>query len=629
VVISGPGGVGKSALALRWLHGVIDHYPDCQLYVDLAAGQPLISVLGGFLRALGIAAERVPVEVGEAASLFRSLTAGKRIAVLIDNAGSAAQVRTLLPASALSVVVVATRWRLGGLVMDGAAFLPVGPLPAAAGAELLERAVGGSRLAHEPDAVARLVELCGGLPLALAIVGARLAMRPDRPIAGVAQELTDEQHRLSALSVEQDMSVRGAFDLSYAGLPAPAARAYRWCGLHPGPYFRAGVAAAVLEQPDPVATDLLETLVNASLLEVSGTDHYQFHDLVRLHARQRADLEDPEPVRGAVLRRIIEYYVSVAASADRVITPLGWRIGPIYQRTAPPPLSYTGRVDALDWLESELPNLMAVLRAGVQRHFDELVWQLCEAIWPLFLYRKHFSDWIASYQLGLEAAARCGNQAAKARMHLALGYAFHNLGRSDEAHDQGTAALAAARIAGDGAAESEALNLIGMTNRARGRYDEAIAVLLQAIDADRRDGRRRNEALGRRRLGQALTEAGRVEEAVGELRRARDQAAALPDAMVESSTMVWLADALSRAGNSAEAIEILRDAWSTLSLSGSRQYRAQALMVWGEAAERAGDLVTARDRLTQAHDLYAEIGAPHVARVRESLNSVESRLDSR
>ena len=197
VVISGPGGVGKSALALRWLHGVIDHYPDCQLYVDLAAGQPLISVLGGFLRALGIAAERVPVEVGEAASLFRSLTAGKRIAVLIDNAGSAAQVRTLLPASALSVVVVATRWRLGGLVMDGAAFLPVGPLPAAAGAELLERAVGGSRLAHEPDAVARLVELCGGLPLALAIVGARLAMRPDRPIAGVAQELTDEIGRAS------------------------------------------------------------------------------------------------------------------------------------------------------------------------------------------------------------------------------------------------------------------------------------------------------------------------------------------------------------------------------------------------------------------------------------------------
>lgn len=423
LVISGPGGVGKSALALRWLHAVVDHYPDGQLYVDLGiAGteRPLISVLGGFLRALGVAAERVPVEVGEAASLFRSVTAGRRVAVLVDNAGSAAQVRTLLPASAVSVVVVATRWRLGGLALDGAGFVPLAPLPAEPGAELLGR-IGGSRVAHEPDAVTRLVQLCGGLPLALAIVGARLAMRPDQPLAGVAQDLSDEQRRLSALSVEQDVSVRGAFDLSYEGLAAPAARAYRWCGLHPGPYFRIGLAAAVLEEPDPVATGLLDTLVNASLLEVRGLDRYHFHDLVRLHARQRAEREDPEVVRSSVLRRIIEHYLAVAIEADRVITPLGRRIGPGYRHRAADPPRYANRVDALDRLESELPNLMAVLREGLRHHCDELVWQLSEAMWSLFLHRKHIPDWLAAYRLGIDAAARCGDQAAKARMHLPLG----------------------------------------------------------------------------------------------------------------------------------------------------------------------------------------------------------------
>lgn len=632
LVISGPGGVGKSALALRWLHGVVDHYPDGQLYVDLGiAGteQPLISVLGGFLRALGITPERVPVEVGEAASLFRSVTAGKRIAVLVDNAGSAAQVRTLLPASPSSVVVVATRWRLGGLALDGAGFLPLAPLPASVGADLLERTIGGSRVSHEPDATARLVELCGGLPLALAIIGARLAMRPDRPLAGVANELTDEQHRLSALSVEQDVSVRGAFDLSYAGLAPPAARAYRWCGMHPGPYFRAGVAAAVLEQPVLVAAELLETLVNASLLEVRGADRYHFHDLVRLHARQCAELEDPEDVRTAALRRITEHYLTLAVDVDRAVTPWRLPLGPVYQRRASVPSGYASGMDALDRLEPELPNLMAVLRAGMTRRFDDLVWQLCEAMWSLFLYRKHFPDWITAHLLGIEAAVRCGNQAAEAHMHLQLGFAFNNLGRSDEAHDQGTAALAAARITEDRRSESEALNLIGMADRNRGRYDEAIRALRIAVGLDRDGGWTRYEAIGRRRLGQALTAAGRIEDAISELRRARDQAAALRDARVEANTIVSLADALSRAGSSAEAIELLPGAWSTLTELGSKQDRALVLMVWGEAAERLGDLETARDRLTQAHNLYAELGLPHVTRVRELLDSVESRLGPR
>lgn len=633
-VISGAGGVGKSALALRWLHATIDRFPDGQLYVDLGSENTegpvlLSSVLGRFLRAFGVAGDRVPADVGEAAALFRSMTADKRVAVLVENAVSAAQVRTLLPASSASVVVVASRWRLGGLAMDGAGFVSLVPLAARAGAEMLARTVGDSRVSREPDAVVRLVELCGGLPIALSIAGARLTMRPQWPVARVVRDLADEQRRLLVLSVDQDVSMYGVFDLSYQGLSARSARAYRRLGLCPGSHFDVEVAAAALASPVEEADELLDSLVDASLVEVSGTDRYQFHDLVRLHARQCAEQEDTAADRNDVVRGVLRHRLSAVVAADRVVMPLEWRLGPSYQHGEVGPPAFTAAEEALDSIEAELPNLMAALRAGAHYGLHELVWQLCEAMWSLFLYRKHFPDWISAYELGADAAGRCGDDAAKSRMHHHLGLAFHNLRRSGEAVEQGVAALTAARAAGHELAESTALGLVGMANRARGRYDEALDVLWQAVELDRRAGLRRNEALAHRRLGQTLVEAGRIDEAVVELRLAREQAAALPDAHVESNIMVWLADALARAGRETEAVGLLRDAWDTLQSSGSNQYRAQVLMVWGEAAERLDDLSTARDRLALAHELYSEIGAPHVARVQAALERVTARLAAR
>jgi tetratricopeptide (TPR) repeat protein len=630
-VISGPGGVGKSALALRWLHDVVDRFPDGQLYVDLRTNDSertlsLGSVLAGFLRALGVAGERIPVEAGEAAALFRSVTADKRVAVLVDNASSAAQVRLLVPASPLSVVVVTSRSRLGGLAMDGAAFVTLTPLETPAGTDLLARTVGDARMAREPDATATLVELCGGMPIALSIAGARLITRPGWSVARVVQDLSSEQRRLAALWVDEDVSVRGVFDLSYEDLGAPLARAYRWLGLHPGPHFGVGVASAILKVSTEAATDLLEHLVDASLLEVGAGDRYQFHDLLRLHARQRAEQEDTATDRHAVIKRVLEYYIARAAAVDRAIMPLEWRLGPAFATPAHDRPGYTTSAEALDNLEPELPNLMAALRAGVANDFDDLVWQLCEAAWSLFLYRKHFPDWIAAYQWGIEAAERCRNDAAKSRMHHHLGFAYHNLRRCEEAVEQGTLALVAARAAGHGRAESGALALIAMATRELGRYEEAITILQQLVDLDHQSGRSRNEALNRRRLGQTLTIAGHFDKAVQELRRARELAAALPDPPVEAVTTVWLAEALSLIGCGAEAMDLLRDAEATLSESGSPQYLAHVFMVRGELAERLDDLMLAHENLTRARDLFTEIGAPHVTRVQHVLDRVELRL---
>lgn len=628
-VLWGPGGVGKTALALRWLHEAADRYPEGQLYADLASdttGEPALTgaILHGFLRALGVESEQVPAEVQEAAALFRSITAQSRIAILMENAVSAAQVRALLPSSSSSTVVVTTRWRLGGLAMDGGAFVAVAPFREQAGRELLRRTVGAGRVAAEGEAADGLVGLCAGFPLALSLAGARLVTRPEWPIARVVRELADEQRRLEVLAMEE-VSVLSVFDLSYGGLPPEFARAYRRLGIHPGSDFSLRTAAAAVGLSEEATSRLLEGLLDASLLESSGPDRYAFHDLVRLHARQRAEREDGPGARTTVLRSILEHYFALAAEVERVVAPLERRLGPAPRRADTAP-AFATSAEALDALEGELPNVMAVLRAGHEHRLHEPVWQLAEVLWPFFLHRRHFADWIATYRLAVDAAALCARDDVRSGMHRRLGFALHNLGRGEEALRQGKWSLTAARLAEHGRAEAEALGLVGMAYRALGRVEEAVDVQRQAVDLERRAGRARGEALGRRRLGQALVAAGRIAEAIEEFDQGRELAESLGDAMVSAMTAVWQADALTRAGRPADAVQAVRGAWPALDASGSGQYRAQALMVWGEAAEELRDLETARDLLVRSRACYLDAGAPSLERVVRGLSRVEAKL---
>ncbi|MEU1665321.1 tetratricopeptide repeat protein [Streptomyces sparsogenes] len=632
VLLSGPGGAGKTALASYWGSRVSESFPDGQLYADLGgfrAEQPVAPgvVLGRFLRALGVAPEQVPIDLAEQAALFRSLTAEQRLLVLLDNAISAAQVAPLLPGSADGMALVTSRWRLSGVLAQGGALVEVTALSQDHAVELLMHSVGRARGDAEGQQVDDLARLCGRLPIALCVAGARLASRPRWPIDRVVRELADEQRRLAALSVEGGVSVTSVFDVSYEGLSERQARAYRWLALHPGPDFGLGMAVAVVELPFQEAEEVLETLVDASVLEDSGVDRYRFHDLIRLHARRRAEAEDSERERDAVLERVAEYYLSVAVAADRTVMPQEWQVGPAYERYGAT-AGYETNVEALDSLESELPNLMAVLRAASERGLDQLVWQLCEAMWSLFLYRKHFQDWIAAYRLGIEAAGRCGDQAAKARMHNRLGIGFHNLSLREEALQEGQAALTAARATGHELAESEALQLVGMASRALGRFDEAIEALRRAVELDRRTRQVRSEALAQRRLGQAVYAAGQTAQAVEELERACALAAELSDPPVEAMSQVCLAEALTRADRAFEALGLAQAAWAVVEDSGSNQYRARVMMVWGQAAERLDDLTTAQDCLLRARAFFTEAGVPDLKPVQDALTRVETRLEA-
>jgi tetratricopeptide (TPR) repeat protein len=629
--------VGKTALALRWLHDVEDRFPDGQLFADLGAFNPdgpvsPSEVLGRFLRALGIPAEAVPVlrdkraELAEQAALYRSVTARLSVAVLLDNAESVAQVRPLLPASQSSVAVVTSRWRLGGLVRDGGCLVSLAPLEPSAAVELLTRSVGEERVAGEREPADRLAELCGHLPLAVSVAGARLAARPHRSITRAVQDLADQRSRLSKLSVEGDVSVAAIFDLSYRELPAPVARSYRLLGLHPGPDFGHGVTAAAVGVGLEEADGLLDVLVDASLLIDIGEDRYRFHDLLRLHAQQWADAEEDAGERDDAVRRMIEWYLRATIAADRMVIPLAWRLGPGYQQEQGPPHADRSSSQVLDWMESVLPNLMAAMRTAASHGWDELTWQLCEAMWSLFFYRRPMPEWISATTLAVESTHRAGDRAAESQMRRLLGSALQLAGRHADAESEAAAAVAAAREAGHDLLEESALQLAGTALRSQGKHDQAVAVHRTSLELSRRIADPRRLAMALRRLGQSLCDTDLLDEAITHLREGCTLAAALPDARIEAMTATALATALTKSGCPAEAIGLLESSLQVMRESGSDDYQADVLTALGYTVEQLGDLTAAHDYFRQAVALHGGRGGPQEQAARDRLAAVQRRL---
>ena len=536
VVIVGPGGVGKTSLAAHWLHGASDRYPDGVLSTDLGGDRAdparLGEVLDGFLRALGVAPESIPVAAHEQAALFRSLTAGRRVIVFLDNAASAAQVRALLPgpgpqagaageqpaASAPvpdgrpSLVLVTTRWRIAGLATDGASFAELSPLEASAATELFERMVGAGRVAAEDAASREVVRLCGGVPLAVCVSGARLAAHPRWPVSRIARELAAEHARLSALSLRGDLSVRAAFDASYQALPASVALAYRAVAQIPGADFPADLAAAALDNREN-SQGLLDALADASLLTEMPDGRYRMHDLIRLHAREQSG-SGPPGERHSVITRSVVWYLREAVAADLVVLPGRWRLGPLYEWLAGTRPAYAGPAEASKWLESNLPGLLAAVRAAHDAGLHEQAWQLCEALWGVLLFGKHYAAWLASHEIGLLSSRACADQCAEAQMRIQFGAAHRSLGDLGTASEHFSRALELFREAGHRLGEASALDQLGVVRLRQGCYDRALSDFTEALAIHQSIGRPRGIALMNLNIGQTLAASGRHDEAV-------------------------------------------------------------------------------------------------------------------
>ncbi|SEC01513.1 DNA-binding transcriptional activator of the SARP family [Amycolatopsis tolypomycina] len=424
VVLSGAPGVGKSAVAVRVAHAVRDEFPDGQLHVDLAgtssSPRAPMSVLAELLRTLGIPDAGLPRELAERSALLRSRLAGRRMCVVLDDAGSEAQVRPLLPGAGACAVLVTSRIRLPGL--DGAKPVDVDLLPEAEAARLLQGIVGAERVAAEPESAAAILRQCGHLPLAIRVAGAKLTHRPGWTLRLLADRLGDERRRLDELRVG-DLAVRASVTLSYDLLPMSAATAFRGLGLLGPVQFPAWAVAAVLGRRD--AEDVLDVLVDGHLVELVGSDsagqpRYRLHDLLRVYAVELAERSDAAKTR-AGLRRVLEGYLGLALEAARRM-PLHF-FGAYCDDELPRPAVPFDVLpdDPAEWFAAERRTTVAAVSLAAQHGFDDLAWQLASALTPYFDLRGPQDDWHSTHLVALAAARRSGSARAEAIVQRNLG----------------------------------------------------------------------------------------------------------------------------------------------------------------------------------------------------------------
>ncbi|MER7211508.1 tetratricopeptide repeat protein [Streptosporangium sp. NPDC000239] len=588
-VVSGPAGIGKTAVALRWSHRERASFPDGQLFADLrgaAIEKPVqpTEVLGRFIRAFGVSPERIPAGLAERSALYQSLVSGRRLVVVLDNAVSAAQVAPLLPASADSVTIVTSRWRLAGLLMRGARAVRLEQLGAQAALELLERTIGGDRVRAEQESAERLVELCARLPLALCVAAARLATRPRWPLSEMVRALTHERRRLAELSIgdEDETKVQAALTLSYDGISSEdAGRVYRRLGLFPGATFDSWSAAATVAMPRVHVRELLETLTDANLLDDAPGGHYRFHDLTRLHAREMAERDEPDAVERTV-HRAVDWFLFTAASVNRVVMPYRKVDFDAVVNEPADLLTFDDRAEALNWLDDEFPNFRAAIRVAIDRELFPAAWQLVDALWPLFLYRGHHDERLEVDLMGLEAARACANSVAEAKMLDRIGLAHRALDELDEAASDFRAALEIWRREGNPRKVSSSTHKLGLIELDRGHVEEAIALFRMWLNEYRSVNEPREVALLLRDLSEALIESGETVEAVDHLTEAEGLLIDVDDPYNRARARILLGNA--RGGEPGTAL--VNQGLEEMKKIGSATGQAQALQALGDLALR-------------------------------------------
>ncbi|MFF0572648.1 tetratricopeptide repeat protein [Streptosporangium saharense] len=602
-VVSGPAGIGKTAVALHWSHQQHAAFPDGQLFADLqghAHDGPIqpTEVLGWFIRAFGVTPEHIPDGLAERSALYQSLVSGRRLVVVLDNAVSAAQVTPLLPASAHSVTIVTSRWRLAGLLMRGARAVRLEQLSKQAALELLERTIGGDRVRAEWESAKKLVELCAMLPLALCVAAARLATRPHWPLSEMVDALSHERRRLAELSIgdEDDTKVQAALMLSYDGISSEdIGRIYRRLGLFPGTTFDSWSAAATVAMPRARVRPLLEILIDANLLDDAPRNGYRFHDLTRLHAREMAERDEPEVIREQTVHRAVDWFLSTAANVNRVVMPYRKVDFDAVVNEPAEPLTFDDRAEALNWLDDEFPNFRAAIRVANDQSLFPAAWQLVDALWPLFLYRGHHDERLEVDMMGLKAARACENSKAEAKMLDRIGLAHRSLGQFDEAAADFRAALKIWRRTEDQHRISGSMRRLGMVELDRGHVEEAASLLQESLSRYRAAKRPREVALLLRDLSEALIELGRTAEAIDHLTEAESLLSEVDDPYNRARARILLG----RARSGEQGTDLVNQGLAEMEEIGSATGQAQAL-------QALGDLAWEENREQDARSLYEE-----------------------
>ncbi len=518
--VDGAGGMGKTALALHWAHRIQRRFPDGTLHVNLRGygpGEPATAAeaLGGFLRALGVAARAVPADVEMQAGLLRSMLADKRVLMVLDNAYSVEQVRPLLPGTAGCMVVITSRDSLTGLVVTDAAYrLTLDLLTPPEALDLITGILGAERAAAERDAVNELVRLCTRLPLALRVAASRAAVHSHLTVAEVVSELADDRTRLDVLSefADERAAVRAVFDWSYRRLPPEQAQLFRRLGLHPGPDLSLPAAAALAGLSPADARPLLAALADAHLIEPVAGGRYRFHDLLRTYAADQALHHDTGDDRDQALDAVLTWYIHTAHAADRKLYPAQTRPWDVVAEPARPyPI---GDFDhALAWLSTERDNLIAALHYAAEHRLDRRTVSLTIAC-AFTATTVSWQTWIDIVTVGLMAACRVGGHIQEAQLLAHRGSAATYLHRWEQAAVDLDRVEAMARDLGDDELRVWVLNDRGLLLLKQRRFENALRYLDEALSLSRGIDTGRWEVVIEGNLSAAYVGLGRYREAL-------------------------------------------------------------------------------------------------------------------
>ncbi|MEU1009014.1 BTAD domain-containing putative transcriptional regulator [Streptomyces sp. NPDC005890] len=657
--LAGIGGVGKTTLAVHVAHRARGAFPDGQLYVDLQGAGPRPAepetVLGSFLRALGTPDTAIPDSLEERSALYRSVLDGRRVLVLLDNAKDAAQVRPLLPGTEGCAALVTSRVRM--LDLAGAHLVDLDVMSPDEALALFTRIVGEERVAAEREAALDVVAACGFLPLAIRIAASRLAARRTWTVSVLAAKLADGRRRLDELQAG-DLAVKATFELGYGQLEPPQARAFRLLGLADGPDISLAAAAAVLDLPPEDTEDLLESLVDTSLLESAAPGRYRFHDLVRLYARACAERDErPPSEREAAMSRVLDFYLATAAGIYAIERP-GDRLVDHLEPTEHEGLRFREGTAALDWLYTEAESLLACVRQSAPtsrlRRGVDLLWAAKDLAESGANSRQYEATAIAV----CEAAQAAGDIRAEGRARTTLTNVLLVSGRIQQAADEAQLALDRAAAAEDVAAGSWAANDRGLISLHQHRYADGKVFFDQAIKGFSAAGNRAGEAttlfnlsrahlamgnitravdiaqhgltllaeLGRTMrlanghyaLGMALTKAERHTEALEQFGEALTIFADHRQRLWEGATHFRIAEAHIAARLPAQAAQHAEQALAMGCIGGDRM-RGNVLTLLGRALSTLGQADRARACWHEAIKLYEENGLSEADEVRALL----------
>ena len=624
--IGGTAGVGKTALAVCWAHRVAERFPDGQLYVNLRGygpHQPLAAAdaLARFLRALGVPGQDIPSEEDERAARYRSVLAGKRVLIVLDNAHDAAQVRPLLPGAPGCLAMVTSRSQLTSLVAaEGAVPLVLDVLTQDEARALLAWRLGAVRIAGEPAAAEELIALCARLPLALCIAAARSVGRPGFPLSALAAELRESLDALDG--GDAAANIRAAFSWSYRSLSTGAARMFRLLGTHPGPDISAPAAASLAGIAASQAREALRELVRSHLLSESTPGRFAFHDLLRVYAAGQARALDGAPDLRSATHRVLDHYLHTGSAAALLLNPARRPLvlNPPQAGTAPESLASDRQ--ALTWFAAEHEVLLTAVTYAAGAGFDSHVWQIVWTLGDFLDWRCYWQEWAAIQRTALASACLLDDQDGQARTHLNLGRTYSLLGSYREAQTHLQQCVQLAWQFGDRNREGRGLVGLARLFEQQGHYPPACEHAEQALSIFLDLGHHGGQADALMTAGWCHTHLGNSRQAIAYGEQAMALHREVGDRRREGITWVSLGYAHHNLGHHEIALTCYQQAIDLLSQLGDRYNQAQALAHLAESHLATGDPTAANDAWQEALAILDDLCHPEADHLRAKLRDL-------